>query len=186
MFLIVGLGNIGTKYELTRHNVGFFVIDEMTKNLSFTSINKSTFQANVNKINSNLLVKPNTYMNNSGLSVLAIKNYYKIDIKNIIIIHDDLDLEFGSVKFKIGGSSGGHNGLKSIDEHIGKDYIRVRIGIGKPKLQMDTIHYVLSNFTQNELHTLKDIIVHTIQAVKSIQTESINDIKSKYTLKMKL
>ena len=186
MFLIVGLGNIGTKYELTRHNVGFFVIDEMTKNLNSTSINKSNFQANVSKINSNLLVKPNTYMNNSGLSVLAIKNYYKIDIKNIIIIHDDLDLPFGSVKFKLGGSSGGHNGLKSIDEHIGKDYIRVRIGIGKPKVKLDTVNYVLSNFSKNELNILEDIIAHTIGAVKSMQSESINEIKTKYTLKINI
>lgn len=154
MFLIVGLGNIGTKYKRTRHNVGFFVIDEMTKNLSSTSINKSKFQANVIKIDQNLFVKPNTYMNNSGLSVLEIKNYYKINIQNIIIIHDDLDLAFGTVKFKLAGSNGGHNGLRSIDEHIGKDYIRVRIGIGKPKLKTDIINYVLSNFSKDEFLSL--------------------------------
>ncbi len=113
MHLIAGLGNIGEKYHLTRHNVGFLVIDEITKNLqSFSNINKSNFQADVLKASDYLLVKPNTYMNNSGQAIVAIKDYYKIIVKNIIVIHDDLDLPFGSVKFKIGGGNGGHNGLK--------------------------------------------------------------------------
>jgi len=184
MYLIVGLGNIGEKYQLTRHNIGFLVIDEMTKKLNSSNINKANFKADVQKSADNLFVKPKTYMNNSGEAVVAIKEYYKIPMENIIVIHDDLDLPFGSVKFKIGGGSGGHNGLKSIDSNIGKDYIRVRIGIGKPKIKEEVVNYVLSKFSKEELNKLEGIISHTILAIDAIRDgESINEIKSKFTLK---
>ncbi|RXJ98886.1 aminoacyl-tRNA hydrolase [Arcobacter sp. CECT 8986] len=185
MSLIVGLGNIGEKYLLTRHNIGFMVIDEMAKNLNTSIINKATFKADVLKSAYDLLVKPKTYMNLSGDAVIAIKNYYKIDNEDIIVIHDDLDLPFGTVKFKIGGGHGGHNGLKSIDSHIGREYIRVRIGIGKPQNKEDVVNYVLNNFSKEELNRLKDIIIpHTIKAIDALKSgESINEIKSKYTLK---
>ncbi|WP_044415733.1 aminoacyl-tRNA hydrolase [Halarcobacter anaerophilus] len=184
MHLIVGLGNIGEKYQLTRHNIGFLVIDEMTKNLNTSNINKVNFKADVLKSGYNLFAKPKTYMNNSGEAVVAIKDYYKIDIENIIVIHDDLDLPFGTVKFKTGGGNGGHNGLKSIDSHIGKDYIRVRIGIGKPKTKNEVVNYVLSNFSKEELNELEGIISHTILAIDALKSgESINEVKSKFTLK---
>ncbi len=183
MHLIVGLGNIGEKYHLTRHNVGFLVIDEMLKNLSTTNINKSNFKADVYKSGYNLLVKPHTYMNLSGDAVIAIKEYYKIENENIIVIHDDLDLPFGTVKYKIGGGHGGHNGLKSIDSHIGKDYIRVRIGIGKPQDKSEVVNYVLSNFSKEELNNLKGIITHTISAIEALKSCSIDEVKSKFTLK---
>lgn len=184
MHLIVGLGNIGEKYQLTRHNIGFLVIDEMTKNLNTSNINKTNFKADVLKSGYNLFAKPKTYMNNSGEAVVAIKDYYKIDIENIIVIHDDLDLPFGTVKFKTGGGHGGHNGLKSIDSHIGKDYIRVRIGIGKPKTKNEVVNYVLSNFSKEELNELEGIISHTILAIDALKSgESINEVKSKFTLK---
>ncbi|MFY9074787.1 aminoacyl-tRNA hydrolase [Malaciobacter mytili] len=181
--LIVGLGNIGDKYVLTRHNIGFMIIDEMIKNLKTSSINKSNFKADVYKSSYDLFVKPKTYMNLSGEAVIAIKNYYKIENEEIIVIHDDLDLPFGTVKFKIGGGHGGHNGLKSLDCHIGKDYIRVRIGIGKPENKEDVANYVLSNFSKEELNRLKDIIPHTIKAIEALKVESINEVKSKFTLK---
>ena len=183
MHLIVGLGNIGEKYHLTRHNIGFLVIDEMTKNLSTSNINNSNFQSTLLKSGYNLFAKPTTYMNNSGIAVLAIKEYYKIELENIIVIHDDLDLPFGTVKFKIGGGHGGHNGLKSLDSHIGKDYIRVRIGIGKPADKNDVANYVLSNFSKEELNKLQDIIPHTIKAIEALKTEEIDYVKSKFTLK---
>ncbi|AXH14430.1 aminoacyl-tRNA hydrolase [Malaciobacter mytili LMG 24559] len=181
--LIVGLGNIGDKYVLTRHNIGFMIIDEMIKNLKTSSINKSNFKADVYKSSYDLFVKPKTYMNLSGEAVIAIKNYYKIENEEIIVIHDDLDLPFGTVKFKIGGGHGGHNGLKSLDCHIGKDYIRVRVGIGKPENKEDVANYVLSNFSKEELNRLKDIIPHTIKAIEALKVESINEVKSKFTLK---
>jgi PTH1 family peptidyl-tRNA hydrolase len=183
MHLIVGLGNIGEKYQLTRHNIGFMVIDEITKNLSTSNINNPNFQSTLLKSGYNLFAKPTTYMNNSGVAVHAIKEYYKIDLENIIVIHDDLDLPFGTVKFKIGGGHGGHNGLRSLDAHITKDYIRVRIGIGKPKDKLDVANYVLSNFSKEEINLLQDIIPHTIKAIEALKTEEIDVVKSKFTLK---
>lgn len=183
MHLIVGLGNIGEKYQSTRHNIGFMVIDEMTKNLSTSNINNSNFHSTLLKSGYDLFSKPTTYMNNSGIAVHAIKEYYKIDLENIIVVHDDLDLPFGTVKFKIGGGHGGHNGLKSLDSHIGKDYIRVRIGIGKPQDKADVANYVLDNFSKIEMEKLSEIITHTIKAIKAIKVEDIEQIKSKFTLK---
>lgn len=183
MHLIVGLGNIGDKYELTRHNVGFLVIDEMTKSLTTSNINNSNFHSTLLKSGYNLFSKPTTYMNNSGLAVHAIMEYYKIDLEDIIVIHDDLDLPFGSVKFKVGGGHGGHNGLRSLDSHIGKEYIRVRIGIGKPKDKSDVANYVLSNFSKEELNKLQDIIAHTIKAIEALKIETIEQVKTKFTLK---
>ena len=183
MHLIVGLGNIGEKYQLTRHNIGFLVIDEITKNLSTSNINNPNFQSTLLKSGYNLFSKPTTYMNNSGLAVHAIKEYYKIGLENIIVIHDDLDLPFGTVKFKIGGGHGGHNGLRSLDAHITKEYIRVRIGIGKPQDKSDVANYVLSNFSKEEINRLQDIITHTIKAIEALKTEDIDQVKSKFTLK---
>lgn len=183
MYLIAGLGNIGEKYQFTRHNVGFLVIDKITKNLQTTNINKSNFKAEVFKTSNNLFVKPSTYMNNSGQSIVSIKDYYKINIENIIVIHDDLDLPFGTVKFKIGGGHGGHNGLRSIDSCIGKEYIRVRIGIGKPQDKSEVANYVLSNFSKEELNKLEGIITHTIESIEALQNKSIDEVKTKFTLK---
>ena len=183
MHLIVGLGNIGEKYQLTRHNIGFMVIDEITKNLSTSNIQKSNFHSTLEKSAYDLYSKPTTYMNNSGMAVQAIKEYYKLEIEDIIVIHDDIDLPFGTVKFKIGGGHGGHNGLRSIDAHIGKEYIRVRIGVGKPQDKADVANYVLNNFSKEELNKLPDIIKHTINAIKALKSEDIEQVKTKFTLK---
>lgn len=183
MHLIVGLGNIGEKYQLTRHNIGFLVIDEITKNLSTSNINNSNFQSTLLKSTYNLFSKPTTFMNNSGEAVHAIKEYYKIDLEDIIVIHDDIDLPFGTVKFKIGGGHGGHNGLRSLDSHITKEYIRVRVGVGKPSDKTDVANYVLSNFSKEELTKLEDIIPHIIKSIDALKTEDIDYVKSKFTLK---
>jgi PTH1 family peptidyl-tRNA hydrolase len=183
MHLIVGLGNIGDKYQLTRHNVGFMVIDEITKNLSTSNIQKSNFHSTLEKSAYDLYAKPTTYMNNSGMAVQAIKEYYKLEMEDIIVIHDDIDLPFGTVKFKIGGGHGGHNGLRSIDAHIGKEYIRVRIGVGKPQDKADVANYVLNNFSKEEINKLADIITHTTNAIKALKSEDIEQVKTKFTLK---
>ena len=183
MHLIVGLGNIGEKYQLTRHNVGFMVIDEITKNLSTSNIQKSNFHSTLEKSAYDLYSKPTTFMNNSGMAVQAIKEYYKLGIEDIIVIHDDIDLPFGTVKFKIGGGHSGHNGLRSIDAHIGKEYIRVRIGVGKPQDKSDVANYVLNNFSKEELNKLQDIIPHIINAIKALKSEDIEQVKTKFTLK---
>jgi len=182
MFLIAGLGNPGEKYKNTRHNVGFLVIDEITKNANTTTINNTNFKSITLKSNNSIFAKPQTFMNLSGESILSIADYYGIENKDIIIIHDDLDLPFGSVKFKIGGGHGGHNGLRSIDSHIGADYIRVRVGIGKPT-NKEVADYVLSDFSKEESNKLQDIIPHIVKAVEALQKETLSKVQSSFTLK---
>jgi len=186
MYLISGLGNPGDKYKNTRHNIGFLVIDKITKNLSTTNINNSNFQAIVQKNLSNLYVKPQTFMNLSGESILSIVEYYNIPNENIIVVHDDLDLPFGTVKFKVGGGHGGHNGLRSIDSHVGKDYIRVRVGIGKPENKADVANYVLSDFSKEEFSLLNDIMLHIIKSIDALRTLPLEEVKSTFTIKAKI
>jgi PTH1 family peptidyl-tRNA hydrolase len=186
MYLIAGLGNPGDKYILTRHNVGFLVIDQIIKNLSVcNNINNPNFKSIVIKSSSTLYAKPQTYMNNSGEAISSIARYYDIDLDNIIVIHDDLDLPFGSVKFKLGGGHGGHNGLKSIDTHLSsKEYIRVRVGIGRPIDKTNVANYVLSNFQKDQYDILQDkIIPHIIKAINNIKTNSLQDTQTNFTLK---
>ncbi|MBM3589829.1 MAG: aminoacyl-tRNA hydrolase [Alphaproteobacteria bacterium] len=155
MNLLVGLGNWGREYENTRHNYGFLLIDNIISTYKFVYQGKKfnsdfyTGQINQKKV---IAIKPQTYMNLSGEAVIDIINFYKISSKNLIVFHDDLDLIFGKVKFKIGGGNGGHNGLKSIDEKIGIEYGRLRLGIGRPQdTRYDISDYVLSKFTSDEL-----------------------------------
>jgi PTH1 family peptidyl-tRNA hydrolase len=183
MYLICGLGNPGDRYKLNRHNIGFMVIDEMTKNLNTTNINRSNFKADVKKSADSLYVKPLTYMNASGESIYPIKEYYKIDIGKVIVVHDDLDLPFGALKFKIGGGHGGHNGLRSIDSHIGKDYIRVRFGIGKPTDKSKVVNYVLDNFSKEELNKVFDNISTVIESIEMLKCRSLDEVRQRYTIK---
>nr|MBL0721035.1 aminoacyl-tRNA hydrolase [Sulfurovaceae bacterium] len=150
MTLFVGLGNPEATYENNRHNIGFKVIDNLVNHFKAKDVSKKSFYGNLYKSDDILFLKPTTYMNLSGKSLIIVKNFYKIDINNIIIIHDDLDLLFGALRFKKGGGNGGHNGLKSIDEVIGRDYIRVRMGIGKPEHRSEVANFVLSNFNDNQ------------------------------------
>ncbi len=179
MKLIVGLGNIGNEYLKTRHNIGFIAIDEILKDINYSTINKPAFKGTLYKSDDFLFLKPSTYMNLSGESVGAVKNFYKIDNDDIIVIHDDLDLKLGALRFKKGGGNGGHNGLKSIDSHIGNDYHRIRIGIGRPENKSEVVDFVLSNFKDEELEKLQD----TIQNVKKAIFDWDDKTSSKYTLK---
>jgi len=182
--LIVGLGNPGPKYSLTRHNVGFMIVDELISSLQAIKLSSSSFNGELYKSNANLLLKPLTFMNLSGESVIKVKNFYKIDINNIIVIHDDLDLPFGTVRFKKGGGHGGHNGLKSLDNHIGKEYIRIRIGIGKPEHKTEVASYVLSNFNEEEQKNLPKILLHVKSAIlKLFDGEPLEKVTSLYTVK---
>jgi len=157
MNLVVGLGNPTDKYKNNRHNIGFMVIDKLISNLKAFDISKKDFKGKLYKSPKTLLLKPTTYMNLSGESVQAVCNYYKIDIEDVIVVHDELDINFGRIKIKRGGSSGGHNGLKSIDKHCQNNYLRVRVGIGKPQ-NKDVIAYVLSDFSKDEGECLKKLI----------------------------
>ncbi len=152
--LIVGLGNPGKQYVDTRHNIGFKVIDEIAKVYS-CDFTKSKFSAQITSFSQKnkkiFLLKPETYMNNSGVSVRAALDFYKLIPKNVIVVHDDIDLDLGRIKIKIGGGSAGHNGIRSIDSHIGKEYLRVRVGVGRPDHKMDVSNFVLGNFVKDEM-----------------------------------
>ena len=176
MHLIIGLGNIGDKYQLTRHNVGFMVIDQITKNLTTSSINKSNFQSTLLKSGYNLFSKPTTYMNNSGEAVGSIMDYYKIDIEDIIVIHDDLDLPFGTVKYKIGGGHGGHNGLRDTIKALDtNNFYRLRIGIGHPGTKDDVVDFVLSSPGISELKHIESSMNNAIEVVDSLANGDFED-----------
>ena len=158
MFLICGLGNPGKEYTNTRHNIGFNLIDKLSNFYNFLPFKKDTkrevLKGNINH-QSCLLMKPLNFMNLSGQPIQEIVNFYKIDKKKIYIIHDDLDLELGKVKLKFGGGNGGHNGLSNIDEMMGKDYNRIRIGINHPGSKDLVSNYVLNKFTNDEMSLIE-------------------------------
>ncbi len=153
MLLFVGLGNPTPDSENNRHNVGFKIIDTINKKFSLSK-QKPKFKGLLTTGNIGdkkvYAIKPLTFMNNSGVCIRELIEYFKIDAEDVIVFHDDLDLEFGKIKAKFGGSSAGHNGIASIDKFIGKDYSRVRIGIGKPKNGIEIADYVLQNFDEDE------------------------------------
>lgn len=162
--LIVGLGNVGKKYELNRHNAGFMTVDKFRETKGMTDWQeKSKFKAFVSEDfvggKKVVLVKPTTLMNLSGESVRALKDFYKLTNNDITVIHDELDLPFGTVKTKKGGGSAGHNGLKSLIKHIGEDFNRIRIGIKNDQLeQIDSADFVLANFSKEEQKQLGEIL----------------------------
>lgn len=160
--LIIGLGNPGSQYTFTRHNVGFLAIDSLANYCGASWQESAKFEAEFANIvyrgKKLYFLKPQTFMNLSGRSAIAIKNYYKIELSDIVVIHDELDLELGSLRCKIGGGSAGHNGIKSLDSSIGKDYHRIRMGIGRPEGQMDPSDYVLGKFAKDEQIIIDEVI----------------------------
>lgn len=180
MSLFVGLGNPGAAYASTRHNIGFMVVDALIDTLPTSSISKSLFQGQLFKAHTHYFLKPQTYMNLSGNSVLAVKQFYKIDA--IIVIHDDLDLPFGALRFKFGGGHGGHNGLRSIDANVGNSYLRIRMGIGRP-IHGSVADYVLSDFTQDEKLYLSTWIDKAVASIQALDTLAWEDVASQYSQK---
>lgn len=159
MFLFVGIGNKGEKYNRTRHNIGFEALDLMCKSLDFSPSYTQkflslcfTFEYASQKI---MCIKPQTFVNLSGSAVSQVAGFYKINPENIFVFHDEVELEIGRIKFKNGGGHAGHNGLKSIDEAIGKNYNRIRIGVGRPENKEDLANYVLAPFKK-----LEEEIIH--------------------------
>jgi PTH1 family peptidyl-tRNA hydrolase len=178
MFLIVGLGNPGREYENTRHNVGFFIADEIRREHKF-SVPKIKFHSELSEGHIDgqkiLLQKPLTYMNLSGNSVIQAAKFLKIDLDKIIVIHDDLDLAVGKVKVKTGGGNGGHNGLRDIDAHIGREYQRVRVGIGHPGNKDMVADYVLHKFGKDDREII-DIINTNIARNIALLIAGKNDL----------
>lgn len=179
MTLVVGLGNVGNEYKNTRHNVGFMLVDFILSDLPHSTVSNAKFKGELFKTGLGLFLKPSTFMNASGVSVLAVKEYYKCD--KLIVIHDDIDLNLGTLRFKKGGSSGGHNGLKSIDALCGSEYERVRVGIGRSE---NVLSYVLAKFSTDELEKLAPILKNAKKALFALlQGESIATVSSLFSLK---
>lgn len=174
-FLLVGLGNPGKEYDLTRHNVGFLVLDAFVNNTPQMDpwINKKDFKCHLSSGQLGevriIAIKPTTFMNLSGEAVQAVARFYKLTINNITVIHDDLDINFGQIRIRTGGSSAGHNGIKSISQHLGDNYNRIRIGIGPKKPPtIDSADFVLQKFNPEE------------QAQFNNLTREINSIINEY------
>tara|TARA_B100000029_G_scaffold153214_1_gene148355 strand:- start:34 stop:594 length:561 start_codon:yes stop_codon:yes gene_type:complete len=168
MILLVGLGNPTPDSQENRHNIGFKIIDAINQKFGLSK-QKPKFKGLLTTGNiSNkkvYAIKPLTFMNNSGICIRELIEYFKINIEDVIIFHDDLDIDFGKIKAKFGGSNAGHNGIASIDKFIGKDYSRVRVGIGKPEKKVKTSDYVLNNFNEEEKIQLEKIILNIINSI---------------------
>ena len=160
MLLFVGLGNPTPNSENNRHNIGFKIIDAINQKFGLSK-QKPKFKGLLNYWNNKwkkvYAIKPLTFMNNSGICIRELIEYFKIEAENVIVFHDDLDIDFGKIKTKFGGSSAGHNGIESIDKFIGKDYSRVRIGIGHPKNNIEVSDHVLQDFDEDEKEELSSI-----------------------------
>ena len=177
MLLFVGLGHPTPNSENNRHNVGFKIIDSINKKFGLSK-QKPKFKGllTTGDINSQKVyaIKPLTFMNNSGICIRELIEYFKIDAKNVIVFHDDLDIEFGKIKAKFSGSSAGHNGIASIDKFIGKDYSRVRVGIGKPKSNIEIEDYVLQNFEEDEIVGLEKVIDNIMSSISILVDKKLD------------
>ena len=186
MKVVIGLGNPGKKYEKTRHNIGFIAIDNLRKKLNVND-EREKFQALVSEKNIDgekvIFLKPQTFMNLSGNSVIEIVNFYKLaPKKDIIVIYDDMDLSFGDIRIREKGSSGGHNGIKSIISHIGEEFIRIKCGIGAK--EKDAVEHVLGEFNQTEQKYLDEILEKINNCViEMLSVQNLDRIMQKYNKK---
>ena len=182
MLLFVGLGNPTPDSENNRHNIGFKIIDALNKKFSLSK-QKPKFKGllTTGNIESEKIyaIKPLTFMNNSGICIRELIEYFKIDSKEVIVFHDDLDIEFGKVKAKFAGSSAGHNGIESIDKFIGKDYSRVRIGIGHPKQKKKVNNHVLEDFKDDEEEKIQEITENIVKLIPTLINKKIDLFSSK-------
>ena len=179
MYLLIGLGNPGSKYKRNRHNVGHMTIDMIVKKYGFKKKNKNKFgKVFEGKILNEKIfaLKPKDFMNLSGVSIKKFLDFYKINIKNLLVIHDDIDLPLGKIKIKIGGGNAGHNGLKSIDAIIGKNYKRIRIGIDRPKNNTNVNQFVLENFEKKEEKEIIFSINRVTSFLQYLISSDANDI----------
>lgn len=171
--LIVGLGNPGSQYETTRHNAGFMVADVLADRIGakFSSHKKSNSDIVTARLGdrSVIVAKPRTFMNLSGQPVAALARFYSVEPADIVVVHDELDIDFGAIRLKLGGGEGGHNGLRSITQHLGtKDYLRVRVGVGRPPGRMDPASYVLKPFSSAERKDLGVICEEAADAAELV------------------
>lgn len=185
MWLIVGLGNPGSQYQLTRHNIGFMAVDFFLGDKK-SSLEKKEFKSFFYKTktqNTDLFfLKPQTFMNLSGDAVLEITQFYKIPLSNIIVIHDEIDQPFGKMKIQKNRGHGGHNGIRDISAKLGSsDYVRLRLGVGRPPhANMNVADYVLQKFNQDEFADLPNFLERSVQALESIILDGFDKAASKF------
>ena len=182
MLLLVGLGNPNPNNTNNRHNVGFLVIDEINKKFKLSK-QKPKFKGLLTTGNINeqkvYAIKPLTFMNSSGICIKELIEYFKIDVKDVFVFHDDMDIDLGKVKVKFGGSNAGHNGIESIDKNIGKNYTRVRIGIGKPKDNSTGTDHVLDNFSNEEMDNVQTVTKNIIESLSILISRDLDLFSSK-------
>ena len=184
MYLIVGLGNPEEEYSNTRHNMGFDVINELSKKFNI-NVTKTKFKGiyGLGTIENEkvILLKPQTYMNLSGESIIEVIKYYNIDYKNIIIIYDDMDIEKGTMKIRKNGGPGSHNGMKSVIENLKtNDFARIRIGIGRPEKNYDKINYVIGKLPKEEKEILEKGIKKAVESIPEIIKNGIDKAMNKF------
>ena len=182
MLLFVGLGNPNPDNVNNRHNVGFSVINAINENFKLSK-QKPKFKGllTTGKIDEQKVfaIKPLTFMNNSGVCIKELIEYFKIDVKDVFVFHDDMDLDIGKAKTKVGGSSAGHNGIESIDKNIGKNYSRIRIGIGRPKKNSFGAEHVLDNFSLDEKQNVEKITKNIIESLSILINKDLDLFSSK-------
>lgn len=180
MKLIAGLGNPGKNYMENRHNLGYMVLDKLVQNLGLVWRKNTDLLCDICKDGDDIYIKPTTYMNDSGQAVAAVANFFNIDGGDVLVVHDDLDLEFGKIRLSFGGSSAGHHGIDSVIERLATpDFSRLRVGIGHPKEGKGTGH-VLGNFSQEEKNELKVLTDRCVEAVKSYMDLGIEATMNKF------
>ena len=184
MKLIVGLGNVGEKYLFTRHNVGFMVVDKLAYDNGFEFKEEKKLKCFLAKTRINgdevLVIKPTTFMNLSGEAISLVMNYYKIEVKDIVVIYDDLSLELGKLRFRASGSDGGHNGIKSMIKHVGgKNFDRIKVGIG-PQPPIPAEAFVLQNFAKDQMDDLKKSIIRTVESLECYLSDGLEKAQNRY------
>lgn len=180
MKLIVGLGNVGERYCFTRHNTGFMVLDKLALDKGFSFREESKLKCFLAKSGDIIYIKPTTFMNLSGEAVRAVMDYYKIDVKDLLIVYDDIALDLGRMRFRANGSDGGHNGIKSIIKHVGtKEFDRLKIGIG-PQPNIPSENYVLQNFPKEQLEELKEVLKKADEAIEFYLENGIQKAQNKF------
>ena len=186
MMLLVGLGNPSPNNLNNRHNVGFLIIDAINEKFKLSK-QKPKFKGllTTGKINEQKVfaIKPLTFMNRSGICIKELIEYFKIDVKNVFVFHDDMDIDIGKVKVKFGGSNAGHNGIDSIDKNIGKNYSRIRIGIGRPKNNSDSADHVLDNFSIDEKGNVQEVTKNIIDSISILINKDLDLFSSKINQK---
>ena len=186
MLLLVGLGNPNTNNSNNRHNVGFLVIDAINQKFKLSK-QKPKFKGllTTGKINEQKVfaIKPLTFMNNSGICIKELIEYFKIDIKDVFVFHDDMDIDIGKIKAKIGGSNAGHNGIDSLDKSIGKSYSRIRIGIGRPQKNSTGADHVLDNFSIDEKGSIEKVNKNITESLSILINKDLDLFSSKINQK---